>query len=108
MKKSKAFALFSILALTTGVLCGCGDTAHTGGGEGAHIIKEGEGGALDGTFSDAESCGIAGNGEVEVEDFSVWYPYWDNATADTELEYIGDDLDTICFFAAYLFLQILE
>ncbi len=34
-------------------------------------------------------------------DISVWYPYWDNATADEELEKIGDDLNTICFFAAY-------
>ena len=34
-------------------------------------------------------------------DISVWYPYWDNATADEELKKIGDDLTTICFFAAY-------
>ncbi len=34
-------------------------------------------------------------------DVSVWYPYWDYDTADRELELIGDDLNTICFFAAY-------
>jgi spore germination protein YaaH len=36
-----------------------------------------------------------------TSDISVWYPYWDYATADAELKAIGDELDTICFFAAY-------
>ena len=99
MKKNKAFALFSILVLVTGVSCGCGDTADTDGETYIRII--GEGGAEDGSSSDSEACGITGNGDIEVEDFSVWYPYWNNDTADAELDRIGEDLDTICFFAAY-------
>lgn len=38
---------------------------------------------------------------ADTSDISVWYPYWDYATADAELKAIGDNLDTICFFAAY-------
>ncbi len=34
-------------------------------------------------------------------DVGVWYPYWDYDTATQEMELIGDELDTVCFFAAY-------
>ena len=44
---------------------------------------------------------ISDKTEVGSPFTSVWYPYWDYDTADRELELIGDDLDTICFFAAY-------
>ncbi|MCR5404461.1 MAG: glycosyl hydrolase [Butyrivibrio sp.] len=32
---------------------------------------------------------------------AVWYPYWDNETADEELSTIGEGCDKVCFFAAY-------
>ncbi|MCR5094374.1 MAG: glycosyl hydrolase [Lachnospiraceae bacterium] len=50
----------------------------------------------------ADPAGTAADVSAAQEpDIAVWYPYWDYATADRELELIGEDLTTICFFAAY-------
>jgi spore germination protein YaaH len=83
----KAYAVLSAAILSFGLFCGCGDT--TDNKKDIAMGNETEYAAHDGQ-----------NGE-EAKDASVWYPYWDNDTADEELAAIGDDLGTICFFAAY-------
>ena len=84
----KANAVLLAMVLCFGSLCGCGETANHGNSTDA------------GSEAEYATVITGGNGE-EAKDATVWYPYWDNATADEELAAIGDHLGTICFFAAY-------
>jgi len=86
MNSNKVCVLLSVMILCFGIICGCGDTANT----------------IDGTDAKGDSEDAYLDDTVkESGNVTVWYPYWDNDTADEELEELGDDLDTICFFAAY-------
>lgn len=122
--KRRLAGIFSIV-LSLFALSGCGSD---GGGaaqvQGTKVIKESE------HRSQAEEAGTsvaslvktddeggyhesgddAAETEVQPEakpldvsalETTVWYPYWDNATADEELALIGDGCDTVCFFASY-------
>ena len=84
----KANAVLLAMVLCFGSLCGCGETANHGNSTDA------------GSEAEYATVITGGNGE-EAKDATVWYPYWDNDTADEELAAIGDHLGTICFFAAY-------
>ncbi len=87
MNLKKTYVLLSAIVLCFGMFCGCGDTADKSSDANAD--------------SEAESAFVEDSYGGESGEVTVWYPYWDNETADDELAAIGDDVDTICFFAAY-------
>ncbi len=90
----------------------CGNTSSDSVSDEVKIITEKGAAGLNknsAANSTNQSSGIVfnntNNGSSEEKvydpDIGAWYPYWDYDTADEEMEIIGDDLNTLCFFAAY-------
>lgn len=106
MIKKMTAAVVSILMMFAAM--GCGDAGiETTENTETKVIKESEhraSGVAASTASvtseDTESVEVKPLDVQELE-VSVWYPYWDNETAEEELGLFGSDCDTICFFAAY-------
>ena len=62
-----------------------------------HIIKD----PITQTSSDRDDFIVQDDVTSEATNTGVWITYWDLDTAYEELDLIGEDLDTLCYFAAY-------
>jgi len=62
-----------------------------------HVIKD----PISQTSSDKDDETVQDNVTSIEKNTGVWITYWDLDTAYEELDLIGKDLDTLCYFAAY-------
>ena len=101
MKRMILSVLLSCAMVTTLTAC-AGKADETGSEKETIRIVESEHRTVSQSVDTVNTDSVQSDTETEVSpDVSVWYPYWDYATADAELKEMGDDLNTICFFAAY-------
>ena len=99
--RKKIVGLF-IAAMCMLNIAGCGNTAALeDDGEEIFIISERESSASSKATLSESTTPSASTGKVSNPDIGVWYPYWDYDTATSEMEMIGNKLNTVCFFAAY-------
>ena len=91
--KKRLIISFLIMIL---LMCGCGhDVDHDPGD--VHVIKEPD---TDIVNTDTSS-GSEHMDDIGGKSIGAWITYWDLDTAYEELDLLGEDLDTLCYFAAY-------
>ena len=94
LRKRLIISFFILILL----ICGCGHDDDQGQDQvDVHIIKD----PVSETVKSGASSGSDKMNDVNSKSIGAWITYWDLDTAYDELELLGEDLDTLCYFAAY-------